>query len=51
LTDQTLVSVKAYLKNLDTEVNARASRMTASQEVQVRKRHVIVLTFAEFKHR
>jgi serine/threonine protein kinase len=51
LTDQTLVSVKAYLKNLDTEVNARASRMTASQEVQVRKRHDIVLTFAEFKHR
>lgn len=51
LTDQNLVKVKEYLKKLDTEVNARASRMSASQEVQVRKRHDIVLTFAEFKHR
>jgi hypothetical protein len=51
LTDQNLVKVKEYLKRLDTEVNARASRMSASQEVQVRKRHDIVLTFAEFKHR
>jgi serine/threonine protein kinase len=51
LTDQNLVKVKEYLKKLDTEVNARASRMSASQEVQVRKRHDIVLTFAELKHR
>lgn len=51
LTDQNLVKLKEYLKKLDTEVNARASRMGASQEVQVRKRHDIVLTFAEFKHR
>jgi serine/threonine protein kinase len=51
LTDQTLVKVKEYLKNMDTEVKARASRMSASQQVQVRKRHDIVLTFAEFKHR
>jgi serine/threonine protein kinase len=51
LTDQNLVKVKEYLNKLDTEVNAKASRMSASQEVQVRKRHDIVLTFAEFKHR
>jgi serine/threonine protein kinase len=51
LTDENLVRVKAYLKNLDMEVAARASRMSASQEVQVRKRHDTVLTFAEFKHR
>lgn len=50
LTNQNLVTVKEYLKKLDTEVNARASRMSASQEVQVRKRYEIVLTFAEFKH-
>lgn len=51
VTDQNLVKVKEYLKNLDTEVNARASRMSASQEVQVRKKHDVVLTFAQFKHR
>ena len=51
LTAESLVTVKEYLKKLDTEVNARASRMSASQEVQVRKRHEVVLSFAEFKHR
>jgi serine/threonine protein kinase len=51
LTDQNLVNVKTYLKTMDAEVNARAARIKASQDVQVRKRSDIVLTLAEFKHR
>jgi hypothetical protein len=51
LTGQNLVKVKEYLKNEDAEVNARAAKIKASQEVQVRKRSDIVLTRAEFKHR
>ena len=51
LTDQNLVNVKEYLKRMDAEVNARAARIKASQDVQVRKRSDIVLTLAEFKYR
>ncbi|HET6979309.1 MAG TPA: protein kinase [Pyrinomonadaceae bacterium] len=50
-TDQNLVKIKEYLRDLNTEVKARAAKMTKSQEVEVRKRTNIVLTFAEFKHR
>jgi len=51
LTDQNVVNLKGYLKTMDAEVNARAARIKASQDVQVRKRSDIVLTLAEFKHR
>ena len=51
LTDQNLVRVKEYLKNMDAEVDARAAKYRATQEVQVRNRNDIVLTLAEFKHR
>lgn len=51
LTDQNLVKVREYLRTMDAEVDARAAKYKASQEVQVRKRSDIVLTLAEFKHR
>lgn len=51
LTGQNLVKVKEYLRNQDAEVNARAAKIKASQEVQVRKRSDFVLTRSEFKHR
>ena len=43
--------VRDYLKKMEDDVNARAARIKASQEVQVRKRSDIVLTLANFDHR
>ena len=51
LTGRNLVRVKEYLNTMDAEVNARAAKYKASQEVQVRKKSDIVLTLAQFEHR
>lgn len=51
LTDQTLVTVKQYLKTTDSEVDAWTAKYKQTQDVKVRKRSDLVLTFAQFKHR
>jgi serine/threonine protein kinase len=51
LTDQTLMTVKQYLKTMNAEVNARTAKYKDSQEVKVRKSNDLVLTLAQFKHR
>jgi serine/threonine protein kinase len=51
VTGQHLVDVKAFLKKMDDQVDARASKIKASQEVQVRKHSEFVVTLAKFEHR
>jgi serine/threonine protein kinase len=51
LTGENLLKVNDYLTKKDKEIMAVASKMSASQEVQVRKRTDIVLDFAKFEHR
>jgi hypothetical protein len=51
LTGQHLEAITQYLKNKDIEVDAQASRIKASQEIQVRKKNDLVLTLAQFEHR
>lgn len=51
LTEENLVRVKKYLQTMDVQVNAWAARFQDIQEVKVRKKNDIVLTFAKFAHR
>jgi serine/threonine protein kinase len=51
LTGETLVKVNDYLKKKNEEVAATSRKMSASQEVQVRKKTDMVLDFAQFEHR
>ena len=51
LTGETLVKVNDYLTKMANQVEAKALKIKASQEIQVRKPSYIVLTLAKFEHR